>query len=220
MNHYTYLLINPTTGLMYIGKRSCTSLPEQDTQYMSSSTYVPKEECIKTILKTFTTAEEALNHEIFLHELYNIGANPLFYIKSKQTSTSFDTTGVSFPKSDECRQKLSETKKGKIPNWSPKGKQVILSNLAKSKTPEVRIKSGQTLKQNGSNKGTKNAGFKPWYITTESNTYLFENISKSEQSVLDGHYNKYYADLQKKFNKNGSVLTKQYGLIVDMGFLS
>ena len=83
----------------------------------------------------------------------------------------------------------------------------------------TRIKSGQSLKQNGSNKGTKNAGFKPWFISTASVTYLFSDISKSEQSVIDGHYNKYYADLQKKFNKTGTVITKQYGLITSMGFL-
>lgn len=219
MNHYTYLLINPTTNMLYIGKRSCQCLPEEDTTYMSSSTYVPKDECIKIILNTFVTSREALDNEIYFHNLFNVGSNPMFYNKSKQTSNSFDTTGVSFSHSDETKQKISEIKRGVIPNWSKEGKQVILNNLQKGQTPSVRTKSGQTLKQNGSNKGTKNAGFKPWFISTKTVTHLFYDISKSEQSVIDGHYNKYYADLQKKFNKTGSVTTKQYGLITTMGFI-
>ena len=219
MSHYTYLLINPTTGMLYIGKRSCNCLPEEDTTYMSSSTYVPKTECIKFIINTFDTALEALDNEIYFHNLFNVGVNHMFYNKSKQTSNSFDTTGISFLKSEATKQKISKAKIGVVPNWSPEGRQVILNNLQKGCSAATRIKSGQSLKQNGSNKGTKNAGFKPWFISTASVTYLFSDISKSEQSVIDGHYNKYYADLQKKFNKTGTVTTKQYGLITSMGFL-
>ena len=219
MNHYTYLLINKTTNLLYIGKRSCTCLPEEDVDYMSSSKYVPKTECTKIILRTFKTAQEALENEIYYHNLYNVGQNPLFYNRSKQTSSSFDTTGISYPKSQKTRELLSKTKLGKIPNWSAEGKQTILSNLQKGLAAEARKKSGDTLKQNGSNKGILNAGFKPWYITTETVTYLYTCISKSELSVQQGHYNKYFADLQKKFNKQGPVLTRDYGLIIDMGFL-
>lgn len=219
MNHYTYLLINPTTGMLYIGKRSCNCLPEEDTTYMSSSTYVPKTECLKVILNTFKTSLEALDNEIHLHTVFNVGLNPIFYNKAKQTSNSFDTTGISFLKSDTTKQKISESKRGVTPNWSKEGKEVIFENLQKGRSHPTRIKSGKSLKQNGSNKGTKNAGFRPWFISTEYTTYLFTDISKSEQSVIDGHYNKYYADLQKKFNKAGSVTTKQYGLITNMGFL-
>lgn len=219
MNHYTYLLINPTTGMLYIGKRSCNCLPQEDTTYMSSSSYVPKTECIKLILNTFKTALEALDNEIYFHNLFDVGVNPIFYNKSKQTSNSFDTTGISFLKSEATKLKISESKTGVVPNWSPEGKLAILNNLQKGRSIVTRIKSGQSIKQNGSNKGTKNAGFKPWFISTEHTTYLFTNISKSEQSVIDGHYNKYYADLQKKFNKIGAVTTNQHGLITSMGFL-
>lgn len=220
MNHYTYLLINNITGMLYIGKRSCKCLPSEDINYMSSSAYVPKEECNKIILNTFSTSEEAIKHEIYLHDLFNVGINPYFYNKSKQTSTKFDTTGLSSPHSDETKLKLSAAKKGIIPNWSDTGKQTILQNLKKGQTPEARSKAALKIKESGSNSGIKNAGFKPWYIQTETTLYTFTDISKSELSVQEGHYNKYYADLQKKFNKLGKVTTKKYGLITDMGFLS
>lgn len=220
MNHYTYLLVNPTTNMLYIGKRSCHCLPSEDTKYMSSSIYVPKEKCFKLILNTFSTSEEAVKHEVYLHNLFNVGINPYFYNKAKQTSTKFDTTGTLNPHSEETKLKISTIKKGKIPQWSETGKQTILQNLKKGQTPEARSKAALKIKESGSNSGIKNAGFKPWYIQTETTLYTFTDISKSELSVQEGHYNKYYADLQKKFNKLGKVTTKKYGLIIDMGFLS
>lgn len=219
MYHYTYLLVNKYDLKMYIGKRSCTCTPLKDTSYMSSSKYVPKNQCIKIILQEFPTAEEAIQHEIFLHNKYNVGINPLFYNKSKQTSSKFDTTGIPMPHTEETKRKLSAIKKGKVPNWSDEGKTIVLSNLKKGQTSEARKKAGQRIKDTGSNKGINNSQFQPWYISTSTITYLFTNISKSELSVNEGHYNKFYADLQKKFNRNGFVITKKYGRISDMGFL-
>ena len=187
---------------MYIGKRSCTCLPELDIHYKGSSKYVPKTECVKVILKTFITAEEALRHEIKLHNIFNVAVNSMFYNKAKQTSTKFDTTGTKVSHSDAMRLKLSSVKTGVVPNWSEEGKKVVLHNLTNGRTAETRAKAAKTLASNGSNKGTKNSQFKPWYISTPTVTHLFYNISKSELSIQQGHYAKYYADLQKKFNKN------------------
>lgn len=219
MHHYTYLLVNTQDLKLYIGKRSCNCFPVDDTAYMGSSKYVPKHLCTKIILQEFSTSDQAIEHEMYLHNKYNVGINPLFYNKAKQTSLKFDTTGVPMPCSDETKQKLSKVKKGIVPNWSDAGKHQILSNLNKGRSAEVRIKSGQQLKTNGSNKGTKNSQFRPWFISTETVTYLFLDISKSELSVLENHYNKFYADLQKKFNRDGVVITKKYGKILNMGFL-
>lgn len=219
MNHYTYLLINKFTGMLYIGKRSCTCLPEEDIDYMSSSKYVPKQDCFKVILSKFESSSDAIQDEIKLHTLFNVGVNPAFYNKAKQTSTSFDTTGTTHSVSNITKERLSTSKLGIIPNWSTEGKLKILSNLSKGQLPEAREKAALRIKTSGSNKGINNAGFRPWFITTDTQTFLFTDISKSEQSVLDGHYNKYYADLQKKFNKVGPVVTKQYGLINNMGFI-
>lgn len=87
--------------MKYIGKRSCECLPEEDTNYMSSSKYVPKDECDKLILKEFNTAIEAVEYEAKLHKQFNVATNSKFYNKSNQTSSKFDTTGTTFKLTDE-----------------------------------------------------------------------------------------------------------------------
>lgn len=122
------------------------------------------------------------------------------------------------PHSDETRRKLSIALTGK--KRTPEMKAAQSRRLKGVKqTPEAAKNRGAAIRKNGSNKGVKNSMFKPWYISTENTTYIFYGISKNEQSVLDGHYKKYYADLQKKFNKVGTVITKKYGKILSMGFI-
>ena len=96
MNHYTYLLIHPD-GLMYIGVRSCKCLPDEDTAYMSSAKTVSKEylqECDKLVLGEFATREKAINEEIRLHDLLEVGINTSFFNRAKQTCTGFDRSGI------------------------------------------------------------------------------------------------------------------------------
>lgn len=94
MRHYVYMLTSNRDGRKYIGVRSCECEIHVDP-YMSSSTepreYV--EDCIKVILKEFPTRDEAAEFEIALHELHDVGVNPLFFNKAKHTSALFDTTG-------------------------------------------------------------------------------------------------------------------------------
>lgn len=95
MNHYVYLLQNKTDSLKYIGVRSCMTAIEKDP-YMSSSKSATKDylnNCVKTILKTFSSREQAVQYEICLHELYDVGRNPEFFNMAKQTATKFDQTG-------------------------------------------------------------------------------------------------------------------------------
>jgi len=51
------------------------------------------------IVQIFNTHKEALAREIRLHTKFDVGVNPNFYNKAKQTSTGFDTTGK-FPVKD------------------------------------------------------------------------------------------------------------------------
>ena len=79
--------------MKYIGVRSSIVPPEADIDYLGSSKYVPKLECDKIVLNEFLTRKEAVAYEIRLHELFNVGCNPVFYNKAKQTSTGFDMSG-------------------------------------------------------------------------------------------------------------------------------
>lgn len=103
MYHYVYLIHNIKEHKAYFGVRSSRCKPEDDIKYMSSSKVVKelyktnKEDFIKRILKVFSTRKEALEWEIYLHSTYNVGVNPSFYNKSKQTSVGFSTSGTTVP---------------------------------------------------------------------------------------------------------------------------
>ena len=102
MNHYTYLLQSQTSDMMYIGVRSCECGIEED-KYYGSSKYLPEdvsETFDKFILGRFDTREEAVADEIHRHKMNDVAKNPLFINKSMQTSTGFDTSGITFSRED------------------------------------------------------------------------------------------------------------------------
>jgi hypothetical protein len=122
MYHYTYLIENKINSKKYIGVRSCHDDPNTDFYWSSSITLkneitrVGRNNFKKTIIDIFKTRKEAVLNEIELHNLYNVGINPEFYNKAKQTSTGFDTTGISskakgISRTPEQRQKQSEIMK-------------------------------------------------------------------------------------------------------------
>lgn len=103
MNHYVYRITNKVTKLHYYGKRSCTCDPKLDLgiKYFSSSkdkAFIADQK-INTnnykykVIKKFNTAKEAIEYEIKLHNKFNVGINPKFYNKAKQTALKFSTTG-------------------------------------------------------------------------------------------------------------------------------
>lgn len=95
MYHYVYELTSNKDGRKYIGVRSCKCPISNDT-YMSSCKVESKDyinNCTKQILQTFATREQAVAYEIYLHELYDVGINPLYFNGAKQTATKFDQSG-------------------------------------------------------------------------------------------------------------------------------
>lgn len=217
MYYYTYLLINENNGMMYIGKRQSKVLPDLDTAYMGSSQYVPKEECDKIILSEFSTAIEATEDEIRLHSMYDVATNSKFYNRAKQTSTKFDTTGTTFTMTKEQCENISKATIGVKKTLTAEQHKILKERLATYRTPEIRAKAAASLKANGSNKGVKNAKFKPWYISTDTVTHLFFDISKHEKSIKDGYKSKkHYTDLQRKLTSVG-VNHRLYGTITAIG---
>jgi hypothetical protein len=99
--HYTYLItnLNPTNEKYYIGVRTCRCNISEDV-YFGSCSYLRDEmvkngvgQYEKVIISEFKDRNNAMAHEIQLHEEYNVGINPLFYNRVKQTSTGFDIQG-------------------------------------------------------------------------------------------------------------------------------
>lgn len=168
MNHYTYK-ITYTTGKYYIGVRSCTKEPKDDTSYIGSSKHTPnKLVLLKEILSTFKTRKEALQHEIYLHNQYDVANNDMFYNKAKQTSIGFDTTGTKL--TEEHLKKVSNSLKNRVFTEEHKQK-IALASTGRKKSIEERKKLSDSKKGVSTGPRTEetklkislaNIGTEPW----------------------------------------------------------
>ena len=94
MYHYVYR-IDYTTNKSYIGCRSCKCIPEEDTEYIGSSKYTPNDKVkTKKILRVFSTRNNALAYESFLHKSRNVALSTNYYNQAIQTSTKFNSQGL------------------------------------------------------------------------------------------------------------------------------
>lgn len=195
-HHYTYLLTDEV-GKMYIGARSCVCLPKDDV-YWSSSKYVHEakqqgKKFTKQILSVWPTRQEAVMHEIFLHEVFDVAKNESFYNKSKQTALAFDTSGHEVAEQTKQKRRSAMEKrygtlkkdyrlletygtkhkpKGTCKGW-PKGKKQSQEMIAKRSKAQI----GKTGMQN-------NRGAKPVFainlLTKEAKLLIGKaNISES-----------------------------------------
>ncbi len=120
--HYTYNITNIINGKSYIGARTCDTNPSEDIgiKYFSSSTDEDFMKEQKLFLNRFTyevlneydTRKDAINNEILLHNLNDVGKNNMYYNKAKQTSSYFDFDNT-IPIDLEYVKKSLETKSTK-----------------------------------------------------------------------------------------------------------
>ena len=149
--HYTYEITNKKSGISYIGVRSCNCHPSADP-YMGSCDTLDNaiknegiENFTKTILQTFDTREGAMQHEVGLHELYDVAKNPHFYNQAKTTSTGFHTAGKE--PSEETKKRMSEAHKGrKMKPFSEEHKRKM-SEVKKGNTHRLGMKHTEEAKQ-------------------------------------------------------------------------
>ena len=95
MYHYTYkLTINNTTDSRkyYIGVRSSDKHPNDDINYLGSCKtllewfkYNGTNDVKKEILAIYDNRKDAIQHEIELHDQFDVAANELFWNRAKQT---------------------------------------------------------------------------------------------------------------------------------------
>lgn len=114
-NHYTYLIKNLVPNderQFYIGVKSCDCLPEENTDYMGSSSSLCEDIELhglanfqKIILQEFNSREEAEIHENALHIEHNAASNPLFYNKKNGV--------IGFHVTDESTSNMIKTKSSK-----------------------------------------------------------------------------------------------------------
>ena len=163
--HYTYYSYEEW-GMGYFGVRSCDCLPEEDIEYFGSFTHKNFHPTYKIILQSdYPTRVDAMKDEIFLHDYYNVAANPHFANRAKQTSTGFTQAGVSpstetrnklskagkgKKRSEETKQKMSKAFSGKYVSEETKEK-VRQANLGKKLSPETIRKREETRRRNYAN---------------------------------------------------------------------
>lgn len=98
--HYVYRITNILTNTHYYGCRTSFVKPCLDNYWSSCESLKNDIKNIgifffkKKIIKIFKTRKKAIEFEIFLHNKFNVGLNPKFYNKVKQSSIKFDTTGI------------------------------------------------------------------------------------------------------------------------------
>ena len=168
--HYVYRITNIILKRHYYGVRTSKNIiPQNDlgVKYFSSSRdkefkidqkQNPQNYKYK-VIRIFQTREEAANFEIFLHNKFDVGKNPNFYNKAKQTATGFGTAGI--PMSSEQKLFLSKLKIGNVPYnkgipCSENQKEKISLKLSGvSMTEETKNKISNTLKNRPSEKKGK-----------------------------------------------------------------
>jgi len=171
--HYTYML-NIDSGedprKKYIGVRSSVKRPEDDS-YLCSSKHVinflkenGEDKASKMVLAVWDSREEAVEHEMFLHDVFDVVKNPEFWNKSKQKSKGFDTTGLmawnhgkklegvsknkGVPKSEAQKEKQRQALLGRKMSEESKRKMVAAHVGRVRKTaecPTCKLKGDMTL---------------------------------------------------------------------------
>lgn len=137
-------MIRSSNSMFYIGARSCECLPEDDKYYGSCDSFIEwqkdnaDEVLEKHITGVFPSRALAIEHEIELHDFYDVAKNPLFWNKAKQTAVGFDTAGTKLskehiekvmkyvrgiPQSEEHKRKRAAAITGRIISEEQKAKQ-------------------------------------------------------------------------------------------------
>jgi hypothetical protein len=177
--HYVYRITNIILNKHYYGKRSSNIIPKLDLgiRYFSSS--YDKDFIIDQkanpqnykykVIYIFDEIIKALLLEIKLHNKFNVGVNNNFYNKVKQTTTGFDSTGITMSEerrqqliisktnltpSEETRKKISDTLKAKNIKLTPEHKQkLIIANTGNTNRLGKTISEESKQKVSIANKG-------------------------------------------------------------------
>lgn len=191
MFHYVYRITNTKLGKHYYGKRSSKTQPAKDIGviYFSSSTdsaFIldqksnPNDYKYK-VVSVHLTAQEAVHKEIKLHNLFDVGVNPKFYNKAKQTSTGTDMTGI--PQTEEHRTNMSIAIKT--------SNKVLMKNIAQTGIPrkEEHKRNMSVARKNSDKVKQVNEKLKKYanIYKKGTNELLFENVCITEFAKIYGY---------------------------------
>ena len=228
--HYTYLIRNTLTKQKYIGVRTCYGLPSADIRYWGSCATLTEsilttglEYFQKRVLCTFSTREEAIAHEIMLHEKYDVSRNVKFYNVVKQTSTGFDNSGRRYkqklPMTDKHKAKLSTAAKLRKGNkGSMYGKHH--SEETKQKIRKARASQAPWSEETKQKMSERQQGEKHWLYGKHHSEETKQKISDSKTGKNHHMYGKKLdtetkqkisqANIGKKWYNNGTVAIRVF----------
>lgn len=165
--HYVYRITNILLKKHYYGTRSTTkSNPchdlgvtyfssSKDTDFKMDQKLNPNNYKYK-IVRICNTREQAIVLEIHLHNKFNVATSSNFYNRSKQTSKSFDTSGIalknfrSYTMSEETKQKIREANLGKTQSIETIAKRVAkLKGHITSEETKAKIGAANKIRRTG-----------------------------------------------------------------------
>jgi hypothetical protein len=180
-HHYVYYSFE-NWGRGYIGSRTCSCLPEEDTEYFGSftdKTFCPTN---KIILGVYPSKEEAIQAEISLHDFYCVHTNPHFANKAKQTSRKFYNNLTDTQRSEQS-ERVTQTNLRESNVFRKKGEEsmsygrIWVTN--EDRTDEIYLKPGEEVPE-GWIKGRK---FRPRDAESRQRTSrALKGKPKSEQA--------------------------------------
>lgn len=149
--HYTYTLeaVNPIDSRkLYVGVRSCSGNPADDTEYLSSSRHVKAAikdgvRFVKHSIVEWETRALAVEHEIKLHVDLGVVASDMYFNMARQTAIGWDSAGVKI--TGDRLQKMRETSRKTLADPEIKAKQKAGMKKA-NLSEETKIKRSETVK--------------------------------------------------------------------------
>lgn len=181
-NHYVYLLTFPN-GMFYVGCRSTNLEPEQDTTYLGSGKYLPKDRheyrnlIQKDILFISNSREDALDfeEEYIMHN--NCVTDENFYNKRRRV---FDRKGLPNPNPMNSILRAKAAKTFKQRDYTKNGNRTV-AQLAHDEWCRKNY-TGVENPAKG-HKGVTNCAFVPWYYITPEGNYV-EVLDKTKEDYV------------------------------------
>jgi hypothetical protein len=184
MKHYVYKITDIKTNEFYIGSRSCSCNPKNDSYMGSMKQWKPNDadNLIKEIIKSdFTNREDAIQYESnLISQFINDKLNRNYHIPTK----GFHVAGL--VKTEEQRKNISKIR--------------IDKELAKGKNNPMYSKKHSPSSLNKMKEKAKDRYTLKWYMDKygEEGIYLYETKNKIHSNRMSGsahpRYGKYGID--------------------------
>lgn len=207
--YYVYRITNIILNKHYYGKRKCNIDPKLDLgiRYFSSSrdkTFIEDQKLNPQnykykIIKQFISKDSATLLEIKLHDKFDVAKNPNFYNKSKQTSSKFDTTGISFMTEDMRKEVSIRNSHRNKEKWkNPEYRDYMLGILH---SPEVKEK--QKIAASKSMVEINRKNWKNEEYRNKMSKIISKNTSqRNKERWKDSDYRTHMINKNKEWSKN------------------